>query len=137
MTLLASLILLNVGLAAYANSFAFSCVLYGLAMVGIMSTVLCGVFIGRVFIKKEHVMYLVDVLLCFPKLVHLFIGFVYDHAPTRPGRIQVSNAVREGGQPYSTTLYECGMFAINFVANILVDVVKVIIDWEVTSRIRL
>ena len=93
-------------------------------MIGIMSTFLVGVNIGRAFIETEHVMYLVDVFLCSPKLIHLFTGFVYDHAPTIAVRIQVINALQKRGKPYSTAVYELGMFAINVVWNILVDVVK-------------
>ena len=123
MTLLASLILLNVGLAVYANSVAFSCVLYGLAMIGIMSTILCGVTIGRVFIKKQHVLYLVDVALCFPKLMHLFLGWCYERAPTFKVMEQVANRVQERAQPHTEALYTCGMFGVNLVGNILVSVV--------------
>ena len=124
MTLLAALILFNVALAASANSCAFSCVLHGFAVIGIMSTCLVGANIGRAYIKTEQVTYLVDVLLCFPKLIHLCIGCFYDHVSTISGGIQVANTVQERGRPYSTALCECGMFAINFIANILVDVVK-------------
>ena len=123
MTLLASLILLNVGLAVYANSVVFSCVLYGLAMIGIMSTILCGVTIGRNFIKQQHVLYLVDVALCFPKLMHLFLGWCYERAPTFKMMEQVANRVQEQAQPHTEALYTCGMFGVNLVGNILVSVV--------------
>ena len=101
-----------------------------------MCTFLLGVTTLRAFTKKEHWMDCVDIFLCVPKLLHLFLGCWYEHAPTFAFWTQIIMAVQKRAEPYASAWFEVLMFIINAIVNVLVDVVKVILDLETKLSLR-
>ena len=101
-----------------------------------MCSFLLGVTTLRAFTTKAHWMHCVDIFLCVPKLLHLFLGCCYEHAPTFAFWSQIINRMQKGAEPHASALFELAMFIINVIANVLVDVVKVILDLDIKLSIR-
>ena len=92
----------------------------GLAIIGLYTTLVFLWHCCSTYVKKSHVLFLLDVFLSVPKWMHLLLGVCYDHVPLCELLETVRTKIQQALDENEELLYHAGMFAMHLLASMTV-----------------